>query len=60
MTTNAPIGAHADDHRGELDDAKEYFTRSLAIREAALGPMHVDTAYAVHGLGLVHELRSDG
>jgi eukaryotic-like serine/threonine-protein kinase len=45
--------------KGDLDRALELLGRSLAIREAALGPDHLDVAESLNNLGGVHWARRE-
>jgi tetratricopeptide (TPR) repeat protein len=44
---------------GALDDAKAYLRRALAIREAAFGPDHPETAASLNLLGLACQYQSE-
>ncbi len=45
--------------KGKYDDGAEAAARCLALREAALGPMHVDVAEALNDLAALHHARGD-
>jgi tetratricopeptide (TPR) repeat protein len=45
--------------QGDFKQAKEQLERALAIKQEALGPLHVDVAITLSNLGLVHSLRGD-
>ena len=45
--------------RGELDKARDYFRRSIEIREHALGPESSPVGDALNALGIVHAIEGD-
>ena len=45
--------------KGELDQAKDYYERALAIREKQLSPDHVDVAHTYNNLGTVYHAKGE-
>jgi tetratricopeptide (TPR) repeat protein len=45
--------------KGELDQAKDYYERALAIREKQLSPDHVDVALSYNNLGVVYRAKRE-